>query len=90
VDRAALDGDGVSGEPTSARLAAAEAALIEAWPDLAHDPVYVEQLAAVALNAAYNPAWHRPVVAYEREPDEPGQDAPPLPAGVEGHHLGGR
>lgn len=44
-------------EPTSARQATAQAALIAAWPNLAADPVHVEQLAAVALNAAYNPAW---------------------------------
>jgi hypothetical protein len=47
----------LEGEPTSERQSAAEEAIAAAWPHLADDPVHVEQLAAVALNAAYNPSW---------------------------------
>lgn len=61
-------------EPTGARSTAAQAALIAAWPDLAADPVHVEQLAAVALNAAYNPAWRDGLYAGLR-PEGGGSDA---------------
>lgn len=61
-------------EPTSERQAIAQAALIAAWPDLAADPVYVEQVAAVALNAAYNPAWRDGLYAGLR-PEGGGSDA---------------
>ncbi|GAA1026862.1 hypothetical protein GCM10009557_06080 [Virgisporangium ochraceum] len=49
--------DQLSRRPSTADQRKAEAALIDAWPNLADDPVHVEQLAAIALNAAYNPAW---------------------------------
>jgi hypothetical protein len=49
--------DQLNRRPSTADQRKAEAALIDAWPDLAEDPVHVEQLAAIALNAAYNPAW---------------------------------
>lgn len=67
-------------EPTDERVARARAALIEAWPDLGDDPVYVEQLAATALNAAYNPSWRMgtPVPADTRE-DPPGERSPACP-----------
>jgi len=54
VDRLCTLVDILSGQdPDGEEYDAAERALIAAWPEFAHDRVYVEQLAAVALDAAW-------------------------------------
>lgn len=68
-------------EPTSDREGLAVAAVVDAWPDLAADPVYVEQLVRVALNAAYNPAWRRPAETPAEPPAHPVTPAVPRQAG---------
>lgn len=89
-----LDAEGLliaAGEPTSERETLAVDAVVDAWPDLAADPVYVEQLVRIVLNAAYNPAWRQPSCGPAEPPADPVTPAVPREdvSGHEGPPVGG-